>query len=278
MAPIRPASPGVAVAPAGSHLDERTIDDHELLWIMSGTAIVEWSSGDVWTMLPGHVAVFPPARAHAIGWDRRRGTHHGFVHFDVTDRASRRRLADGVWHRPDETDVLDGLCRYLLWLDGVARGRIADVLRFVIMLLVEGPLHGPGRVPVPEAVRRAVEHVRTAWSAAPLRRVPVGELAAAAVVSPSHLSAQFRRIYGQAPASALERIRLWRASGLLAQTSLTIESIGHDCGFADLAHFSHRFAAVHGCAPQTFRQQRRNPSVTLQDAQLRRLAADLDMT
>ena len=84
----------------------------------------------------------------------------------------------------------------------------------------------------------------------PLRRIGVGELARRAHVSRGYLNRLIRAGFGLSAAAALERARCARAESLLLRTDLTVESIAHQCGFADPSHFSHRFKAIHGASPR----------------------------
>ena len=87
----------------------------------------------------------------------------------------------------------------------------------------------------------------------PLRRVSVAELAAVAHVSRSYLNRLFQAEFGVGVASGLDRIRCFRAETLLTRTDMKVTSIAHECGFADLYHFSHRFKRLHGVSRSAYR-------------------------
>jgi len=104
-------------------------------------------------------------------------------------------------------------------------------------------------------IERTLAHVRDAWGGGgPYRVISVDELAGAAAVSSAHLSRAFRSRHGTAPAAALERLRLARAAFLLRHGSEPLASIATWCGFADQYHFSHRFSAICGVPPGTYRR------------------------
>ncbi|MGH2658798.1 MAG: helix-turn-helix domain-containing protein [Actinomycetota bacterium] len=62
----------------------------------------------------------------------------------------------------------------------------------------------------------------------------------------------FQAEFGISAAAGLEGLRFSRAETLLTRTDMTISSIAHQCGFADLYHFSHRFARRYGVPPSVF--------------------------
>jgi AraC family transcriptional regulator len=94
-----------------------------------------------------------------------------------------------------------------------------------------------------------IDYLRREWSQMPLRRVTVDELASAACVSRSYVNRLFQADFDVRRASGLERLRCSRAETLLTRTNMTISSIAHQCGFADLFHFSHRLTHLHGVPP-----------------------------
>jgi AraC-like DNA-binding protein len=81
----------------------------------------------------------------------------------------------------------------------------------------------------------------------------VAELAAAAHVPRGYLNRQFREIFGLSASVALEHLRCSRAEVLLTRTDLTIAAIAHQCGYADVRHFSHRFGGLYGIPPSRYR-------------------------
>lgn len=274
--------PAAADYPAGSGLALRVIDDYELVWMLRGRARV-LDGGDAgghaggWVLRPGELLLVPPGVTHGFVWDEGRPSRHGYVHFGP-------ELFDGP--RPKELraqpmtphDPLAGLCAYLLWLgqlDGPAWRRPAEAtLRFLVHLLAVGPMPPvDGGADLPAPVAAAVDHLRDQWAELPLRRVDVAELADRGAVSRGYLGRLFRSAFGMSPASAVERLRCSRAETLLTRTDLPVEAVARQCGFADLSHFSHRFAAVHGVSPTRYRAPSHAAESVLDDPALRRLAA-----
>ena len=106
----------------------------------------------------------------------------------------------------------------------------------------------------------------------PLHRMGVGELARRSHVSPGYLNRLFRAGFGLSAAAALEHVRCSRAESLLLRTDLTVESVAHQCGFADPSHFSHRFTAIHGVSPRAYRSAGTPSPSVLDDPDVRRLS------
>ncbi len=92
-------------------------------------------------------------------------------------------------------------------------------------------------------------------------------------MSRSYLNRLFQAEFAVSAAAGMEGLRCSRAETLLTRTDMTIGSIAHQCGFADLYHFSHRFARRYGMPPSVYRE-RGTPSPTVLDhAGVRRLAS-----
>jgi AraC family transcriptional regulator len=259
--------PAIADYPAGTQLPTRVIDDYELVWMLRGQARVVGDDDDHgFELVPGRLLVVPPGVPHGFAWDPRRASRHGYVHFSTT--ATMPTNLHALQMTPD--DPLAGLCAYLLWLgrrtdqdDDGWQQPASQALGFLLAVVVSGPLpeNDPPAATLPPPLAAAIDHLRHEWSEMPLRRIGVGELAAAVSVSRSHLSRVFRRGLGLGAATALERVRFSHAETLLARTDLTVDTIAHQCGFADLSHFSHRFTAHYGLPPSDYRSTDPTPSV-----------------
>lgn len=85
--------------------------------------------------------------------------------------------------------------------------------------------------------------------------VRVGELAAMVGLSPSHLTAQFRRATGGGVVEHHTALKMTRARHLLDTTSAPIAEIAREVGYDDPLYFSRRFRAAHGMPPTTYRAE-----------------------
>ncbi|MFC8680119.1 helix-turn-helix domain-containing protein [Microbacterium ureisolvens] len=85
--------------------------------------------------------------------------------------------------------------------------------------------------------------------------IQVGELAAMVGMSPSHLSALFRRATGSGPGAFHTSIKMARARKLLDTTTASVAEVATAVGYADPLYFSRHFRRVHGVNPTQYRAQ-----------------------
>ena len=172
--------PALADYPAGAELPTRVIEDLELVWMVHGRARLRTGAGDR-PLGPGDLALIPPGVPHGFAWDERRPSRHGYVHFGAAALSGPPPAAPLVVSMTDH-DPLAGAAAYLLWLGGDEpsgwQGRVADTLRFVLDVMLTGPLPPTGAPDAPPAeLAAAVDHLRRVWAQMPLDRVAVGDLA-----------------------------------------------------------------------------------------------------
>jgi AraC-like DNA-binding protein len=82
------------------------------------------------------------------------------------------------------------------------------------------------------------------------------ELAKEAGLSISQFERSFRKAFGTSPRRYLLRVRIDHACRFLTESSNSIATIAHQCGFYDHAHFTRAFAAEKGVSPSHYRKQR----------------------
>ena len=109
----------------------------------------------------------------------------------------------------------------------------------------DGGLSGP-------RLRRALDAIRDRIEDG----ASLAEIAEAAGVSPSHLSAQFRRSTGLSPHQYLIRCRVERAKELLrfGEPSLTLAQVAARAGFCDQGHLARHFRRLVGTTPTRYRE------------------------
>lgn len=265
--------PAVADYPAGARLGDRTIDDHEFVWMLRGEARFV-SAIDELELRPGWLLVVPSGVRHAFVWDERRPSRHGYVHFRPAVGVPRPRI-----RRMTEDDPLAGLCAYLVWL---GRGQPPEwerharrALGYLFEAFVDAPTPPERASERSPALAAVVAHLRREWADLPLRHVGVEELAGVARVSRSYLARRCRDELRMSPTSALERLRCARAEMLLTRTDMPIGTIARQCGFADPFHFSHRFAIRYAMSPTAYRTAAGSARSMLDDPVVRRLASEI---
>lgn len=84
--------------------------------------------------------------------------------------------------------------------------------------------------------------------------VSLDELADAVGVNRGHLAREFRRAHGCSPGEYQRRLRLRKASGVLAaEPGEPIARVALACGFVDQAHLTNHFRRVFGLTPARYR-------------------------
>jgi AraC family transcriptional regulator len=266
--------PAVADYPPGAGLPPRVIADFEFVWMLRGRATFV---DDAETLLtPGELLLVPPGVRHSFRWDTEHPSRHGYVHFGYAD-VGLAVAPDVRLTRMSGADPLAGLCAYLLWLGGSSLAdwqiSVRRTLEFMLTLVADGPL--PSQDVTPEVsgpMRAAVSYLQHEWSHLPLRRIGVAELAKAAHVSRGYLNRLFQETFGSSASVALEHLRCSRAEALVVRTDLTIAAIARQCGYADVAHFSHRFRIIHGMSPSAYRSRSNRSSSVLERPGVLRLS------
>lgn len=97
-------------------------------------------------------------------------------------------------------------------------------------------------------VRRALDHMFGNFA----RRVSLADLSTLTHRTPFQIIRAFRRELGVTPHAMLIRIRIQRATVMLAQGE-PIAAIAADVGFVDQTHFSRHFKRIHRQTPGRFR-------------------------
>jgi AraC family transcriptional regulator len=83
----------------------------------------------------------------------------------------------------------------------------------------------------------------------------IGRLADIACLSPYHWHRIYQAMYGETVATTVRRLRLHRAAGFLANSSMPIAEISERSGYSSLQSFSRTFRAVFGVPPAQYRRQ-----------------------
>lgn len=102
-----------------------------------------------------------------------------------------------------------------------------------------------------KAIAHLNEHYREPLSTEDLARI--------AALSVSQFERIFRKTFGVSPRQYLLRVRMERASRLLAETDDTVSSIAMECGFYDHAHFTKAFNRSKRVSPSRYRREHQSP-------------------
>ena len=96
------------------------------------------------------------------------------------------------------------------------------------------------------------------------RVVRISELAQRAQFSTWYFSRVFHQVYGESPQTTCSRLRLQRAAGLLASTSMGVAEIGSASGFENNCSFARSFRAHFGMTASQYRAASRPLSLDSQ--------------
>jgi len=102
-----------------------------------------------------------------------------------------------------------------------------------------------------EPVERAIAYLHETLDSS----VRVPELSALVGVSPSHLSALFKRATGGGVLAYQTGLRMSRARHLLDATTLTVREVAAEVGYPDPLYFSRLFSKTQGQSPRDYRQR-----------------------
>ena len=102
----------------------------------------------------------------------------------------------------------------------------------------------------PAWLKRTIEKINAEF----LEDVRTDELAAAAGVHPVHLAAVFRQFHQETVGEYIQRLRIRRASDLLADKKMSLSEVAYAAGFADQSHFTRVFKRHMGITPGKFRE------------------------
>ena len=81
------------------------------------------------------------------------------------------------------------------------------------------------------------------------------DLASLVYMQPTYFIKKFGDVYGLPPMTYLNRMRMYKAMGLLAGTSMSIEQISHEIGISDVSYFARIFKKHCGISPTAYRAE-----------------------
>jgi len=96
----------------------------------------------------------------------------------------------------------------------------------------------------------------------PARPMTLNMLAAAAGISVTQFSAEFRRYFKTSPINYVLQVRMHRALHYLSDHSLSVAEVSDRCGFADPFYFSKQFKKHFGKSPHNYRKATSKPNST----------------
>ncbi len=83
----------------------------------------------------------------------------------------------------------------------------------------------------------------------------LARLAEVAHLSPYHWHRVYQALYGETIAATVRRLRLHRATGYLANTTLPIVQVARKCGYPNVQSFTRAFGSLFGTSPSRYRTE-----------------------
>jgi AraC-like DNA-binding protein len=188
---------------------------------------------------------------------------HCYIHFDFLDHGGRiihppaNRLPPFL-SRLSDVEFTYQLMRRIADLHQFGgaseRAEAARYFQGLLLSLVRRRSSGADSPVDHEHRRRLFEVVRDVRED-PARSFEVAALAQRVGYSPDYFARVFQRIYGTTPKRFFVGVRIERARGLLANTSMGIEQIAAELGYGDVFYFSRQFKQCCGVAPSRWRRR-----------------------
>lgn len=242
-APSRPASGRAALAPAPSR-------DHALaLFRVNGSDGIDRRVAGRALRVAGPPAPTESCNWFAIAFDA------AFLAAAETTHSMRFEPLPAI--TDPEAHTLAAMIHTLVSGGAAPDPLLFDALRQVLLwrlLLLSGERRQQGEARgglAPWQARRT-----TAFLAANIeRRVPLGELAAIARLSPFHFSRAFARTMGMPPYRYQQKLRIARAAELLAASDMRIIEIALAVGYETPQALARVFVQQHGMTPSEWRRR-----------------------
>lgn len=216
--------------------ERRAIRSGELVWLRAGSEHAYGARGvEPWTITWAHFqGEEVPAWRARFGIDRRAAGRIQSLPSDRLDEIGLARVYSALERGYAVRDLVEA----------------AAALRLALSVAARLLATGVGQRTARERVAASVADLRRNWTQ-PRR---LGELAAAASVSPGHYSALFRELTGFAPIDYLIRIRVQHACRLLDTTHASVAAVAAEAGYDDAYYFTRCFRRVMGCSPRAYRR------------------------
>ncbi|MEW6644126.1 MAG: AraC family transcriptional regulator [Pseudomonadota bacterium] len=107
--------------------------------------------------------------------------------------------------------------------------------------------------------------------------IDLNRLAEIACLSPYHWHRIYHALHGETLATTVRRLRLHRAAGFLAHTSMTMDSIALKSGYSGVQAFTRAFHADYGMPPAQYRKEGAHAAFRASQAQAAGVAYDVEI-
>lgn len=238
------------------------IETHLIFACLRGRGWVQGADQDArQTIEAGDVVWLPAGKPHAYGADKSRPWTLTYAHFSGREADAWMRHSGWRGKSPERFHLPRGR-EQELQLDRVyavlergyderhqveAAAALRSSLAVLGRLLAEA---GPGR-----SARERIAAVRDRLRNEPARNFRLEELASEAGLSVPRFTQLFREVTGTSAGDYGQRLRIQRASQLLAASEATVADIAAAVGYEDPFYFARCFRKVMGLSPRAYRNQ-----------------------
>ena len=255
--------------PVADNVNLPALPDQMVMLVTAGSTTIESRAGGKWRRSvygPGTVAMTPPGQATHLRWrgtDRIR-TIQVYLPGPVTDQVALEMYGQdsaGV-SRPHALATEDPLIAQILRAlisgvhsDGANELYAESAATFLSAHLLARHAGRPPAAAPPRADRRiatVMSYMRENLD----QPISLGDMAAAAGLSPFHFLRVFKAATGQTPRRSLSAMRLRCARRYLERTDLSVTEISEACGFATPSQLATSFRQEYGMSPTDFRRRR----------------------
>ena len=87
------------------------------------------------------------------------------------------------------------------------------------------------------------------------KTVKVDQLAALVYMQPTYFIRRFSKIFDLSPIAYFNRMKMYKAMGMLASTDMPIEKIARDIGITDTSYFARLFKKHSSVTPSEYRAE-----------------------
>lgn len=259
-------SVGDIVVQAGFVLEERQIDDYELVYFPLGTETIYELEGEAVRLHTPCFIFTRPQERHLYRFDPEQNVRHLFVHFDysVLRRLDNRFLSllRDYNRIPVRTDsLIPGLMKQMLRIANSQSNHWKKRLSVLLAATLEELCASADNateelaMPLPSQIARALTYMQEHLT----EQITIEQVAGQTGWSHEHFTRMFVAFVGMTPKRALLEQRLKRAEQLLMSGQLTVKQIAYEVGFGDEHHFSKTYKRIRGITASDYIDRCRNP-------------------
>ena len=216
-----------------------------LVYVLFGSASYEYPDGDSFLAVKDDLLYMPAGVPYLT-----RCGEEEFLHLTVNFNRSgaislprRRNCSESPAVRRDMQKLVEEWSRRQSFYAERCTGMLYLLLCKELDIAKEGS-HSPD-----EKIRTAIRLMGDNYR----QEISIPQLAESCGISETYFRRLFTRAYGMSPLDYITHLRITYACELLRNTSLSIETVGYECGYGDPAYFCRVFKKNTGLSPSAYR-------------------------